>query len=189
VPEQPLTPPAPPWEQQPGEPDREFRAFRAYRDLGTARSLDAVGRALYEGQVGRKRGTTGRLQDWSVRWRWVERARAWDAELDRQGREAEVEAVKEMRRRHAEEAREFQTKAVDRLRLMPLEELGAAEVIRFFTEAVKVERLSRGEPDTRQEHEHHHSGRVDLTPDEFRKLPLDEQLRRYREALGPPAPG
>jgi hypothetical protein len=179
-------PPPPPWERQPGEPDRAFAAFCCYRDAGARRSLDAVGRQLYEGQVGRRRGTTGRLQEWSSAWRWVERARAWDAELDRQAREAELEAVREMRRRHAEEAREFQTRALERLRSLPLEELGAPEVLRFFVEAAKLERLSRGEADGRYEHdhEHRHTGAVRLSYEELRRLPLEELVRLHRQALG-----
>src|SRR5262245_20671623 len=92
------------WERQTDEPDKVFAAFCAYRDLGPSRSLDAVGNLLYETQTGRKRGATGRLQEWSATWRWVERCRAWDKEKDRQGREAEIEAVREMRRRHAVES-------------------------------------------------------------------------------------
>jgi hypothetical protein len=37
------------------------------------------------------------------------------------------------------------------------------------------------------QHEHRHSDRPDLTDDEFRRLPYDEQLRLYREALATPS--
>jgi hypothetical protein len=70
------------WERQPGESDRAFAAFAAYRDLGARRSLNEVCRQLYPTQTGRKRAATGRVQHWSRAHRWVERARAWDAEQD-----------------------------------------------------------------------------------------------------------
>jgi hypothetical protein len=137
------------WEQQPGEADKAFAAFVVYRDLGSRRSLDAVCRQLYRGtQTVRKRDATGRVQQWSATFRWVARARAWDEEKDRRGREAEIDAVRQMHRRHAEEATEFQRKALERLRQIPLEELDAPDVIRFYVEAVRVERTARGEPET-----------------------------------------
>jgi hypothetical protein len=142
-----LTPSAP-WERQPGEPEKAFAAFAAYRDLGPKRSLDAVGRQLYGGtQTGRKRDATGRLQEWSRTWQWVERAAAWDGELDRLARLEQVEAVKDMCRRHAEQAQEFQAKALERLAGMTLEEMSVGETLRYFVEAVKIERLARGEPE------------------------------------------
>jgi hypothetical protein len=53
--------------------------------------------------------------------------------------------------RHAQEAREFQIKALERLREIAVAELSAGDVVRFFVEAVKIERLARGEPDSVQE--------------------------------------
>jgi hypothetical protein len=70
--------------KHPGESLAAYRAFTVYRDMGGLnkgrRSLDRVGRLLYPGKVpgARKRGKLGMLERWSIRYRWVERAREYD---------------------------------------------------------------------------------------------------------------
>lgn len=76
------------WETQPGEGAKAYEAFRTYRDLGTNRTMRRAGEIL-----GKSEST---LQDWSSRWRWTDRIRAYDAylgamltaEAERQQREA-----------------------------------------------------------------------------------------------------
>jgi len=147
-PRAPETERPPPWERQPGEPPRAYAAFCIYRDLPPAeRSVRAVAERL--GIKGAAKGQVpGHMLRWSTRWRWVERARAWDAELDRQAREARVLAVKEMQARHAAQARKLQEKALKRLEGMDLSEMGPMDVLRFIIEAAKLERLALGEPET-----------------------------------------
>jgi hypothetical protein len=152
-----------PWERQPEESDRAFAAFALYRDLGPRRSLDEVCRRLYGTQAGRKRDATGRVQEWSRAHGWVARCQAWDEELDRQGRLAQIEAVMEMAKRHAEEARAFQEKALEGLRQIPVDQLSATDIVKFFVEAVKVERLALGEPDSVQEQRKGEGDEGDLT--------------------------
>lgn len=142
-----------PWERQPGEPPKAYAAFCFYRDLPPAeRSLRAVADKVYGNRSDRKRQQVpGQIAKWSTRWRWVERARAWDDEQDRQAREEQVRAVREMRERHAREAVVLQQKALARLKAMNPEELSPSDVLRYFIEAAKLERISRGEPETIQE--------------------------------------
>src|SRR5262245_42296347 len=112
------------WEQQPDESSAAFGAFVLFRDLGPRRSLDEAARRYHARPEsdpnprpdGRRKGASGRIREWAEKYHWRERTRAWDEEVDRQVREAQVEAVKAMHRRHAEEAVEFQTKALERLR-------------------------------------------------------------------------
>jgi hypothetical protein len=61
---------AKPWEQLPGESGPAHAAFLAYRDLGQCRSFAATARAL-----GRHESL---MRRWATRYRWRERARAWD---------------------------------------------------------------------------------------------------------------
>ncbi len=126
-----------PWEKQKGESRQAFEAFSAYRDMGAARSLTKVAKKLNK--------SVTILGRWSGRWNWVERTSAWDIELDRQNREAQIEAIKEMSERHAREAMLFQQKVVERLRELRPGELSPQDMARWFEVAVKVERLSRGE--------------------------------------------
>lgn len=49
-----------------GESGKAFLAFRAFRDLGPLRSLS---------------GARPIERRWSYRWRWAERAGAWDTQL------------------------------------------------------------------------------------------------------------
>src|SRR5262249_19320938 len=131
-----------PGARRPGESPRAFAAFGAYRDLGPRRSLRAACRQYYGGETKAK---LGQLEGWSSKWNWVARAAAWDDEQDRVAREAQLETIKEMNRRHAEEAVELQQKALERLKAMNPEELKASEVLDYLVQAAKLERLARGE--------------------------------------------
>ena len=67
------------WERQPEETTPAFAAFAAYRDYegetGEARSMSKVARELSKSR--------SLLARWSGKYAWVERAAAWDAEVDR----------------------------------------------------------------------------------------------------------
>src|SRR5262249_47260322 len=127
-----------PWEQQVGESVRAFGAFCAYRDLGPQRTLRAAAQKFY----GRAAASLERQADkWSRAFRWLERASAWDRHLDAEVRRVQEEARREMVERHVKEARALQTKALERLRTLRPEELGPADLLRYFVEAAKLERL------------------------------------------------
>src|SRR5260370_1261316 len=139
-----------PWEQQPGETPRAYGAFCVYRDLGPRRTLAAAAAAFFE----RTGDAPERQVDkWSSAHRWVERAAAWDRHLDAESCQAQEAARKEMAERHVREARGLQAKALERLRALRPEELSPADVLRYFVEAVKLERLALGEPETVQRQE------------------------------------
>lgn len=75
-----------PWERLPHESATDYHAFTIYRDLGPRRTIDLVVAAL-KGTVPK---TT--LQFNCFQYRWVARAEAWDAHLDRLRRDV-VEGV------------------------------------------------------------------------------------------------
>jgi hypothetical protein len=113
-----------PWERQTldgaEEPSRAFHAFCFYRDLGSQRSLEKVSVALSaargrpaRGQNaaietaaagGGKRRVSKQIEEWSKRWKWVERVRGWEDEQDRLKREAFSKEIEEMGKRHAQQA-------------------------------------------------------------------------------------
>jgi hypothetical protein len=139
-----------PWEQQPKESARAFGGFCAYRDLGPRRTLRDAAAKFY----GRSSGAVLRqCSTWSSAFRWVERASAWDRHLDAEARQAQEVERGEMGKRQAQEARALQAKAVERLRALKPEELSPADVLRYFVEAAKLERLALGEPETVQRQE------------------------------------
>lgn len=141
-----------PWERQDGETDKAYAAFCIYRDLPpNERSLRAAAAKFYGKDKEKLRRPPATFEKWSTRWRWVERARAWDEEQDRLAREAQLQAIKEMRERHAEQARYLQAKGIQALRDLAAGKISAGDAIRLIIEGARLERISRGEPETIQE--------------------------------------
>lgn len=140
-----------PWERQPEEPDTSWDSFVTYRDMGPARrTIAGAGKVL-----GKSRQT---LELMSSKWDWVARCAAHDAWVDRETKLAEIEGLRDMKRRHVELAMELQEAAA-----LGLKKLIAAQkalnddpdaeplnprAIRELAElGAKLERLTRGEPD------------------------------------------
>ena len=72
--------PQKPWDPQPEEPAIWYSRFLTYLDLGHNRSLQKCCNAV-RAEIGLGPYTVG--GDWSIiarRWRWQDRAKAWDAE-------------------------------------------------------------------------------------------------------------
>ena len=128
---------ADPWERQTGEGPRAWEAFQVYRDLGQGRSIrkaaDSLGRSpLHLSELSAKHG-------------WVERAAAWDAELDRLARKAQIAAVKRMRKVHADLGERMLVRAAEALDSIPEDALSAADVCRMVEVGSKLERIARGD--------------------------------------------
>ncbi len=75
------------WDQLPGEPPMAYAHFRLYRDMGLERSLDAAYAIDQQirGIVGGRTRAAGSWTRESARWRWEERAYAWDGYMARIG--------------------------------------------------------------------------------------------------------
>lgn len=126
-----------PWERQPNETSRAYEAFCVYRDMGPGRSINKTGRSLS------KNRTT--ISEWSVKYEWVRRTAEWDAEQDRIARQAQIDEIKKMRKRHADIANAMLIKAAKALQSIPADEIKASDVSRMVEIASKLERLSRGD--------------------------------------------
>jgi len=160
---------AKPWERQDGESAKAFEAFRTYRDLGPSRSIAKACSVLRGPGFSRDMFKT-----WSARWKWVNRAAQWDSYLDEQRRKETENEITKMNKRHAEAAKMFQSKAIERLRNINLEEIDASQAIRFLAEGVKIERLAMGISD-KVEHEITGAGGgpiavVDQTPERVAEI-------------------
>jgi hypothetical protein len=133
------------WERQPGESCKAFACFKFFRDLPPEkRSI----RAAYRQKTGNEnaRQASGDWNALAIRWRWVERVLAWDDEQDRLLREKKIEAIQEMAERHAAVASIFIQHLVNRLARFDPADLSPSDMQKWFEVAVKIERLSRGEP-------------------------------------------
>lgn len=145
-----------PWEIQPGETAGAYEAFCIYRDLGRDRKVSEVAKRLNKSAV-----TMNRL---SQKYGWVERCRAWTAELDRKKREAYVRETEEMIKRHCNESKLFQTVLILPVKalLKKMEKEGekaksfnnasvstlydkALKAAQVFSNIIGIERISRGE--------------------------------------------
>lgn len=129
--------PPEPWERQEGETSRAYEAFAVYRDMGPDRSINKTSQKLS------KNRTT--IAEWSARNDWVKRVAAWDAEQDRIVRQAQIDEIKKMRKRHADLAYAMLIKAANALKRMPEDEIKAMDIGRFVEVGSKLERLSRGD--------------------------------------------
>jgi hypothetical protein len=100
------------WDRLDGETDKAWSAFRLYLGLGRGRSLDGLAGALDPAKASRrKRAATGCLQSWSSRYRWVERARAYDLHLADVAAEAEAEELRLDVSEAAARRREYRARA------------------------------------------------------------------------------
>ena len=146
------------WERQKGESEIQYMCFCVYRDLGPYRSLRAAAQQLGKSEI--------LMQTYSQKHKWMMRAKLWADELDKKKREAVVKEVQEMAKRHINQSIAFQ-----RVLVLPVEAImkkinndpdgkhrsfnganmdklfdKALKAAQTFSEVVKVERVSRGEP-------------------------------------------
>lgn len=128
--------PPEPWERQQGESTKRFEAFQKFRDMPN-RSISEVARELSKSRQ--------LIQRWAGEQKWHERVAAWDAEQDRIARQAQIDEIKKMRKRHADLATAMLVKAAKALKQIPEDEIKATDVSRMVETASKLERISRGD--------------------------------------------
>jgi len=148
------------WERQPGESTKAYAAFCVFRDLGTERSLEKAGQMLD------KPRTRKWLGEWSAKYKWVERAKAYDDYVEKLKRKEKEKAIKEMGERQARIAMAFQEKIIERLQSIDPAELTPTELARWFDVAAKIERLNRGEPTE--------IGKQEVMPPQIVEIELDD---------------
>ena len=92
------------------------------------------------------------MERWSSKWRWVERSQRYDDHLQYEDRLRQEKERKEMVSRHAKIAVLSQNLVVKGIEKLVSEveqgkrDLSASDASRLLDVAVKIERLSRGEP-------------------------------------------
>lgn len=124
-----------PWERQKGESAQAFEAFSIYLEMGTERSLRAVGQKL-----GKSRAL---IERWSSTHEWVKRAETYDAELHRQAYAATVKRARKMAERHIRTALKMQEKALLALEKLAPADLSPRDMLSILRDALKLEREAR----------------------------------------------
>ncbi len=125
------------WERQAGEGVKPYEAFCLYRDMGPSRSTTKVAEKLSKSEQ--------LIRRWSAAYDWVKRAGSWDDEQDRKARQAQLDEIVKMRKRHAKLAEDMLFKAAAALNHIPEDEIKAGDVSRMVDIASKLERISRGD--------------------------------------------
>lgn len=136
------------YDQQPDETEKAFQAFQTFRDLGVERTVSATARKL-----GKSRSI---VKTWAGRWQWKKRVRAWDAKVDEQLRDEQLEAIREMRTRHIKIAKTMQGLGMNELgkhikasRDNPdSSRVTATAAAALAEQGLRIERLNLGEPES-----------------------------------------
>lgn len=128
---------APIWEKQNHESFPSFARFQLYRDVGSGRQF-----TLIAAEVGVKPKA---IEEMGCRWRWKERAEAWDKHLDDLRVKAIEDAASTMASRQAKLGMILQDKAIVALENIQLKDVTPRDAVALAESGVKIERLARGE--------------------------------------------
>lgn len=138
-----------PWNKMRNESAKAYAAFLSYKNLPARdRSLR---KACIEHYGSATSSKIRQFQHWSARNMWVDRAVAWDQYVAQEADEKELEAIKRMREQHLTVAQGLMAKAVERLKNLDPLELNTSDVLRYLSEAIRIQRVTHGEPDSIQE--------------------------------------
>lgn len=126
------------WEKQEWETYGTYKRFCIYRDMGITRSLRKVCEYLK-----RPEKYIRALEISASKYKWRDRADAYDMYLEEQNRKENEQEIKEMKKRHIQQALIMQKNVITRIQNVNPKELSISDCIRMFETAAKIERLSR----------------------------------------------
>jgi DNA-directed RNA polymerase specialized sigma subunit len=137
-----------PWLQRKGEPKKAYERFQVYLNLKPSEQTYA--------NIARLLGISApRAQQIGEKYDWKSRAEEWNAEQTAQRCEAELEAIRDMHKRHIQLAMSLQGLSALEMnkRLKKAQEDGsitltAKEIAEFIKLGISTERVSRGEPES-----------------------------------------
>ncbi len=181
------------WDRQEGEPTIWYARFDFYRGMGPTRTLAAAYNAYRRGKDPNCRQHTNPDKGWldnSRKWRWRERAAAWDVEQVRLAREEEARRLKKAREHMVKGGEKMQSLAAEAMKGYRATDLSPAEARAYFKDGSALILRGLGEPESVVRSEVTGAGggpvqTVELSYEELRKLPHDELYRLYREAIAP----
>ncbi len=124
------------WDKQPGESQKAYAWFCRYRDYGVDRSIAKV----LQKYIGK--ASSAVQSRWSAKFDWVKRAEAYDEHLEKERRKEYEAHNLEMGKRHIQQARALQEKAMIRLQQLDPAEMTPTELLRFLDLGMKIEKDS-----------------------------------------------
>lgn len=147
-----------PWERMTGERSDAFMAFTNYRDMGVTRTLKGFADSVPEemrknvdryGNVKTKtvRQFTKVAEKWSWRYRWKDRAQAWDDHIVDEWSKVRERSLMQQLTRHAEVANNFLGKIGERLNKMKPEDIPAPLIHLFYKTFFDVQMTALGARD------------------------------------------
>ncbi len=138
------------WEQQENETVRAYEAFTIYRSLGAGRTLEKAWN-VYAPEGEKNLPMADSFKNYSSKYQWVKRARAWDAhvlELEDQVLEKEAVQIKKTERNNRLDMlkvmRALAAKAAnavidDKLSLKPADIKNVASIVALYMEQSRIE--------------------------------------------------
>lgn len=171
------------WARQAGESEPAYVALKKYLDLGDHRSHIRVAEQLSK--------SAALMHRWAQMWSWRERAHAWDVEVEKRKREAELKATEEETKKYYKrmlnrsqawqgisdnEAKKLGKKSKE----LAEQVLSPEQIIKFGVEGTNLEARASNQPES--------VTRTELTGPGGTKLDLDklsvDELRELRRLLG-----
>jgi hypothetical protein len=106
------------WTRRKNEPNKGYHLFCLYRDLGPFRTIEKAHKIavkeveestkINQNQPSPNIPNFNTFKTYSAKWNWIERCKAYDDFVDENFRTENERRILEMRRRHADNAKEFQ---------------------------------------------------------------------------------
>ena len=129
------------WERLAGESSVAYEAFLLYRNMSHEPGNKKKRRLA---SVAEKLGKSLKLiERWSRMWGWVERARAYDNELQRISMEETRAAIRKMLKDHMTMAQALQKKAMTALLRLDDQSLTARNILDYLVQGIEIERQAR----------------------------------------------
>lgn len=139
------------WDQLEDEPPDWFmRFYTYYLPLGSNRSIEQAFRDWRDNEALKSKAKRPN-PTWyrsSAQWRWADRAHAWDVAQAKTAIAETADEITDMKKRSIRAAMLFQGVALKRLETLGKNPdlLTPAEALRFYREALEIERQARGLP-------------------------------------------
>lgn len=135
------------------ESTKANNTYVKYRDMGQNRSFEHLLEVLRTENDGKYRVARSSVELWSKKFKWQERIRKWDLEQDEVNKKQQLEEIKNMVKRHSQQSLLLQKKAIERIQDAMPQDLTLKEALDYMKEGVRIERLTRGQPDIIQENQ------------------------------------